>query len=110
MNVAGPAAMRSGCLLSDKPTFAWPVTAGDRGRSISVMGSRDLTIEQAERLREAVGQRMLYVGAVRDRMIRLGFPDDDPLLRAAHQAYNGLHHLHMAAHYASCKHGVGLPS
>jgi hypothetical protein len=69
--------------------------------------SSGLTTEQAEALRERFGRMLNYAGRVKRRMERLGFPHNDPLYRETLRACDALQGLHMAAHYASCKSGVG---
>ena len=69
--------------------------------------SRDLTVWQASRLREQVGRELRFVGKLCARMQALGFGPADPLYQAANKARNALQELHVAAHYASCRSGVG---
>ena len=45
-----------------------------------------------------------------ERMTQRGFVPSDPLYAATLRAQAGLQELHMAAHYASCKSGVGKPA
>lgn len=71
------------------------------------MDADDLTTEQAEQLRATVARHLRFFHRLCDRMNRLGFPPNDPLTSAAHEARNAVYALHVAAHYASCKHGVG---
>ena len=74
------------------------------------MDSADLTPEQAERLGADVRNMLRYLNRLCQRMTRLGFPVHDPLYVAVVKARAAIQDLHMAAHYASCKHGVGRPS
>jgi hypothetical protein len=48
-----------------------------------------------------------YLNRLCERMMRLGFPPDDPLQVAAVKARAAMQDLHTAAHYATCRHGVG---
>ena len=57
-------------------------------------------------VRERLGRTLGYVGRLRDRLHRHARPPDDPLLRAAGEAYNGLHGLLVALHYESCPGGI----
>ena len=47
-----------------------------------------------------------YLNRLCERMIRLGFPVNDPLQVAAVKARAAMQDLLTATHYASCKHGV----
>ena len=71
------------------------------------MTSTNLKREQAEQLRRDVGRPLRYLGKPRRRMEVLGFPPSDPLYRATCDAFNSMHAMHIAAHYASCSSGVG---
>lgn len=71
------------------------------------MTSADLTREQAERLRLQVARILRWHNALVARMTRLGFATDDPVWLAGIRARDCLQDLHVAAHYASCEHGVG---
>ena len=73
------------------------------------MDSHDLRPNQAERLGAQVRPMLRYVNRLCERMIRLQFPVNDPLQLAAVKARAAMQDLHMAAHYASCRHGVGRP-
>jgi len=67
----------------------------------------DLQPEQALKLRETVARQLRFVSRLCRRLDVLGFPPSDPLWRAACRARDGLHELHVAAHYAAVKKGVG---
>ena len=69
--------------------------------------STDLQPEQALRLRIAVAHHLRYLNRLCDRMNRLGFPPNGPLYVAAERARVSAQDLHVAAHYVSCKQGVG---
>lgn len=75
--------------------------------TIGAMNSADLRPDQAERLRLDVARSLRYLNRLCERMTRLGFPPNDPLFIAGEQARAAMQGLHMAAHYAGCKHGVG---
>jgi len=74
------------------------------------MTSDDLEPEQARTLMTTIGKQLRYLNRLSDRMQHLGFPPNDPLWRATMEARDCMQHLHMAAHYASCKSGVGKPA
>jgi hypothetical protein len=71
--------------------------------------STDLRPKQAERLGAQVRRHLRYLNRLCERMTRLGFPPHDPLYVGAVKARAAMQDLHMAAHYASCAHGVGRP-
>ncbi|HEY8751211.1 MAG TPA: hypothetical protein VIM11_24720 [Tepidisphaeraceae bacterium] len=71
------------------------------------MKPRHLTIDQAQRLRDLVAKRLRFFGRLVDRMNAVGFVPDDPLMHAAICARDAVHKLHVEAHYAGCKSGVG---
>lgn len=74
------------------------------------MTGTDLTAKQAQRLRLAIARRLQYLNHLCGRMQRLGFVPDDPLFIAGERARMAMQDLHVAAHYAGCKHGVGRTS
>jgi hypothetical protein len=74
------------------------------------MDSSHLKPEQAERLGAQVRWHLRYLNRLCERMTRLGFPPKDPLYVAAVKGRAAMQDLHMGAHYASCKHGVGRPA
>jgi hypothetical protein len=71
------------------------------------MTSTDLHPAQAQKLTATVARQLQFLNRLCDRMTELGFPTDDPLWRAASQARNAVQDLHVAAHYAGCRGGVG---
>jgi hypothetical protein len=66
-----------------------------------------LSIEQARRLRERVAARLRFLNRLVERMNAIGFVPGDPLMTAALNARDAVQKLHVEAHYASCKSGVG---
>jgi len=46
-----------------------------------------------------------FLHALRDRMVKRGFPPDDKLRQAACRAYDAVYALSIELHYASCKPG-----
>jgi hypothetical protein len=73
------------------------------------MSSDDLNPKQRERLRADVARMLRYLNRLVERMTRLGFPVKDPVYVAAISARAAIQDLHIAAHYATCTHGVGRP-
>ena len=73
------------------------------------MTSDDLTTEQARRVGVVVGRQLNYLGRLRDRMQRRGFPPNDELVVAVTKAYNAIHGLNVRLHYLCCSSGVGRP-
>jgi len=71
------------------------------------MTSDDLQSEQALQVMATVRRRLQYLNRLVERMQALRFPPHDPMLRAALRAQDAMQELHVAAHYASCKSGVG---
>ena len=69
--------------------------------------NEDLTIEQATRLRDQIAARLRWLTKLETRLKRLGFRPKDKLQVATIAASAAMQDLHVAAHYASCKHGVG---
>lgn len=72
------------------------------------MTSRDITTDQAKQTMDRVGVGLRQLNRLCARMIKLGFPPDDPLYFAAKRARDSMQDLFVAAHYASCKSGVGV--
>jgi hypothetical protein len=71
--------------------------------------SEDLTSEQARRVGAVVGRYLNYLGRLRERMQRRGFPPTDPLVLSVTKAWNEAHELSVRLHYLSCSSGVGRP-
>jgi hypothetical protein len=69
--------------------------------------SSDLTPEQAEKLKNQIGQRLHFLNRLVDRMTRRGFEPTEDLYAAALRSRAALYELRIKAHYAGCKHGVG---
>src|ERR1700683_541084 len=85
------------------------VVARLRGDYDSPVTSDDLTSDQALKLREQIAVRLRWLTKLQARMQRMGFPPTDKLTIAVSAVRNTMQDLHTAAHYASCKHGVGKP-
>jgi hypothetical protein len=71
--------------------------------------SSNVTHEQARIINDRVAESLAYVGKLRKRMERRGFPHRDPLYLATCEACDALQHLFMTTHYLSCESGVGRP-
>lgn len=71
------------------------------------MNCKDLTPQQAERLKTVVARELRFLNRLCARMQQLQFPLDDPVWLAASAARNAVQDLHTAAHYAACRSGVG---
>ena len=65
--------------------------------------------KQAATLAEMVGTRQAWVGRVVQRLEKLGYVPDDPLLAAAMNAQDALARLRMSAHYSAVD-GAGRKS
>jgi hypothetical protein len=71
------------------------------------MTSRDMTREQAERLKESAGRQLRYLTRLCQRIQKLAWPVDDPVRLAALKGRDAAQDLYMACHYAACDSGVG---
>jgi hypothetical protein len=69
--------------------------------------SKSLTDEQIAALKETIRRQLNFLGRLRDRMNRLGFPPDDRLYVQVVQAWNAVQALHIEIHYMGCMSGVG---
>lgn len=69
------------------------------------MTSDDLTPAQAEQVRAVVTRELRYLGRLRDRMTRRGFPPDDPLMWRVEEAFDAVHALSVELHYLTCARG-----
>jgi len=65
---------------------------------------------QAWKVNEALGPSLRYLGRLRNRMVKVGFVGNDPLLELVNQCFDKVQELSMKFHYLSCKSGVGLPN
>jgi hypothetical protein len=70
------------------------------------MDSRDLTTEQAAKIRDAIRPHLAYLRRLQVRMERRGFIPTDELFQAATRAYDATHDLWVMLHYLSCRSGV----
>jgi hypothetical protein len=66
------------------------------------MQSDDLTKNQARALKNKLQPMLGYLNRLKRRMIRKGFPPDDPLLAATRRAEDAMHALHVETHYLAC--------
>src|ERR1700733_2230361 len=74
------------------------------------MNSSDLTMSQAQAMRDRLRLYLRYLRRVKTRMDKRGFPLTDELLRATNAAYDTAHALTTCLHYLSFKSGVGRPA
>ena len=63
---------------------------------------------QAKTVSEALFPGMNYLFRLRERMEKVGFPQDDKLFKMVCAAYDAMHRLSVEVHYLSCN-GVGEP-
>jgi hypothetical protein len=66
-----------------------------------------ITTDQAKQVKAALEPGFKYVARLRARMEKT-FKPNDPLFQKTQRAYEALHALNMAWHYASCQSGVGM--
>jgi hypothetical protein len=66
-----------------------------------------LTTAQAKQLRDVVAARLRFFGRLVDRMNAAGFIPEDALMKAAVEARDAVHRLHVERHYAGWEGGVG---
>ena len=93
------------CSTNRLPHHGVPARA--RARYTAGVDSSDLDPEVAQQLTRAVRERLDWFGRLRRRMELRGFPPTDPLYIAVTRCYNAAQELHVRAHYASCRGGVG---
>jgi hypothetical protein len=74
-----------------------------------MMRSGDLTKNQARALKNKLQPMLGYLNRLKHRMVRKGFPPDDPLLLAARKAEDAMHALHVETHYLACGDVTGRP-
>lgn len=86
-----------------------PCPYGIAGQYAATVTSDDLTREQAHKLTEIVRRHLIFLGRLRTRMERLGFPQSDPMYLYTCRAYDAVHAMHTTAQSASVKSGVGRP-
>jgi hypothetical protein len=70
------------------------------------MQCNDLTSNQARALKNTLQPMLGYLGRLKRRVIRLGFPPEDRLLNAVVQAEIAMHALSVEVHYLC----VGKPA
>ena len=71
------------------------------------MRSDDLKHWQAARVNDALRPTVAYLGRLKRRMEKRGFPQDERLMVLVAQAEAVMQDLSMELHYVSCKWGVG---
>jgi hypothetical protein len=90
-----------GC--SDGQTLAYP------SHEARNMDRDSVTKDQAKTINASVQPSLGYLYRLRERMVKTGFPPNDPLLKLVDRAYDSMHRLFVELHYLSC-YGVGRPS
>jgi hypothetical protein len=73
------------------------------------MDGRQVQAWQAERIRKSLDPAHAYLGRLKGRMERLGFPATDPFYADVAAAQRAVQALWMHCHYLSCHSGVGRP-
>jgi hypothetical protein len=71
------------------------------------MANKRLTTEQAHALGAQIGPMLGYLYRLRTRIDKVGIIPDDELRRLVENAYDSMHALNVAVHYASVGCGVG---
>jgi hypothetical protein len=66
-----------------------------------------ITMKQAKQVKAALEPGFKYVARLRARMEKT-FKPNDPLFLATERAYDAMHAMNVAWHYASCQSGVGM--
>jgi hypothetical protein len=66
-----------------------------------------ITTKQAKQVRAAMEPGFAYLACLVQRMDK-AFKPDDPLMAKTRKAYDAMHAMMMAWHYASCQSGVGM--
>lgn len=71
------------------------------------MRASDLSTAQARRLKDQAAAKLRWFNRLVERMTKMGWDPCDDLYQAALRAQAAVHELHVRAHYAGVKHGVG---
>jgi hypothetical protein len=72
------------------------------------MDSTSIKPEHAAQINKSLFRSVNYLYRLRQRMRKVGFAHDDPLLQLVEQAYDAMHKLFVKTHYLSCPSGAGL--
>jgi hypothetical protein len=75
---------------------------------MATLTQETVTTEQAKKVHAALEPGMRYLSRLVHRMEKTWKPTD-PLMDKTWKAYNAMHALMSAWHYASCESGVGMP-
>ena len=67
-----------------------------------------VTKDQAKTINKALFPSLNYLVRLKERMEKVGFPQDDKLFLMVCKAYDAVLRLHVETHYLSCD-GVGEP-
>lgn len=68
---------------------------------------RELTRDEAMKLQPIIGRYLRFTGKLTKRLDHLGIDPTSEVYQASLRAFNGLHALSAALHYATCESGVG---
>ncbi|MBM4071396.1 MAG: hypothetical protein FJ271_21030 [Planctomycetes bacterium] len=71
------------------------------------MDSDELKTWQARRIHRALFPGFNYLGRLRKRMEKAGFPADDRFLQLVCAAHDAAYALYVHVHYLSCESGAG---
>lgn len=71
------------------------------------MNSEAIKPWQAEKINKSVGPSLNYLGRLRHRMEKRGFPMSDPYYRTVCTAFDAMQAIFVQTHYLSCTSGVG---
>jgi hypothetical protein len=73
------------------------------------MDRDSVTKDQTKKINASVQPSLNYLFRLRERMVKKGFPPNDPLMKLVKNAYDCVQRLFIELHYLSCD-GVGRPS
>src|SRR5258708_4698110 len=88
------------------PEYVFPSQRVARAAGVR-MDQKSLKRWQLQRISDAIGTSLRYLGRLRRRMERTGFLGSDPLYQLVRKAEVDLQDLCMALHYLACESGVG---
>jgi hypothetical protein len=72
------------------------------------MDSTSIKPEHATQINKTLFRSVNYLYRLRERMRKVGFPHEDPLLQLVEQANEAMHKLFVKTHYLCCPSGVGM--
>jgi hypothetical protein len=74
------------------------------------MDRDSVTKDQAKKINASVQPNLNYLFRLRERMVKKGFPPNDPLMKLVENAYDSVQRLFIELHYYLSCDGVGRPS